>query len=119
MPGFRTGLPALAELTAAVRSGAELPDGDFGPYEPWVRPLLLARAGRLVEARVALDILPEPPQDLLFEVSWSLIGLAATECGHPTMVRRAHSFLLPAAGERAAGSAVVDLGPIRLLLAAQ
>lgn len=116
MPGFRTGLPALTELTAAVRNSTVLPDGDFGPHEPWVRPLLLARAGRPVEARAALDMLPEPPQDLVFEVSWSLIGLAAAECGHPAMVRRAHSALLPAAGERAAGSAVVDMGPIRLLL---
>ncbi|MET4060292.1 DNA-binding SARP family transcriptional activator [Arthrobacter sp. UYP6] len=116
MPGFRTGLLKLAELTAAVRNGAELPDGDFGPYEPWVRPLLLARAGRLVAARAALDILPEPPLDLLFEVSWSLIGLAADKCSHPAMARRARSALLPAAEERAAGSGVVDLGPIRLLL---
>lgn len=119
MPGFRTGLPALAELTAAVRHGAALPDGDFGPYEAWVRPLLLARTGRLTEARAALGSLPEPPRDLLFEVSWSLIGLAAAECGNQAMARRAHSTLLPASGERAAGSGAVDLGPIRLMLAAQ
>ncbi|MCC3267575.1 AfsR/SARP family transcriptional regulator [Arthrobacter gengyunqii] len=117
MPGFRTGLPALAKLAAAARNGTELPDGDFGPYEPWVRPLLLVRGGRLVEARAALDILPEPPRDLLFEVSWSLIGLAAIKSGNPTMARRAHAALLPAIGERAAGSAAVDLGPIRLMLA--
>ncbi|UWX97382.1 winged helix-turn-helix domain-containing protein [Arthrobacter zhaoxinii] len=111
MPGFRTGLPALAELTAAVRNGTDLLDGDFGPYEPWVRPLLLARSGRLTEARAALDVVPEPPRDLLFEVSWCLVGLAAVDSGHPGAARRAHEALLPAAGERAAGSCAIDLGP--------
>ncbi|MCC3280457.1 winged helix-turn-helix domain-containing protein [Arthrobacter sp. zg-Y40] len=116
MPGFRTGLPALAELTAALRAGTELPDGDFGPYEPWVRALLLARSGRAAEARAVLDVLPGPPRDLLLEVFWFLTGLAAVETGHRDAVRRAHRALLPAAGERAAGSAAIDLGPIRLLL---
>ncbi|GAA3291645.1 BTAD domain-containing putative transcriptional regulator [Arthrobacter citreus] len=118
MPGFRTGLPALAALTAAVRNGTELADGNFGPYEPWVRPLLLARGGGLAEARAALDVLPEPPRDLLFEVSWSLIGRAAIECGDRAAAQRAYANLLPAAGERAAGSGAVDLGPVSELLAA-
>lgn len=115
MPGFRTGLPALAQLSAAVRNGAELPEGDFGPYEPWVRPLLLARSGRRVEARAALDVVPEPPHDLLLEVLWFLTGLAALETGHPEALRRAHGAVLPAAHERAAGSGAIDLGPIRPL----
>ncbi|MCQ1957853.1 winged helix-turn-helix domain-containing protein [Arthrobacter sp. zg-Y826] len=118
MPGFRTGLPALAKLTAAVRNGSKLPDGDFGPYEQWVRPLLLAREGRLAEARSALDAIPDPPRDLLSEVSWFLIGLAAIESGHPETADRAYEALLPAADERAAGSGAVELGPVRLLLAA-
>jgi DNA-binding SARP family transcriptional activator len=118
MPGFRTGLAALAALTAAARNGMELPDGDFGPYEPWVRPLLLARGGRPVEARAALGRVPEPPRDLLFEVLWSLTGLAAIESGDRAAARRAYDSLLPAAGERAAGSGAVDLGPVSELLAA-
>ena len=118
MPGFRLGLPALANLAAAVRAGAALPAGDFGPYEPWVRPLLLARSGRLADARAALDVVSEPPRDLLLEVSWHLIALAAVETGHGEAARRAYAALLPAAGERAAGSGAVDLGLVSGLLAA-
>lgn len=118
MPGFHTGLPALSRLADAVRNGTGLPDGDFGPYEPWVRPLLLARSGRLAEARAALDVVPEPPHDLLLEVSWILIGRAALESGHGDAASRARAALLPASGERAAGSAAVDLGPVALLFAA-
>ncbi|WP_342023011.1 BTAD domain-containing putative transcriptional regulator [Arthrobacter citreus] len=118
MPGFRTGLPALAGLTIAVRNGTALPDGDFGPYEPWVRPLLLARGGRPVEARAALGRVPEPPRDLLCEVLWSLIGLAAIESGDRAAAQRTYANLLPAGGERAAGSGAVDLGPVSELLAA-
>ncbi|MEB7504979.1 AfsR/SARP family transcriptional regulator [Arthrobacter koreensis] len=116
MPGFRAGLPALAELTGAVRKGSDLPDGNFGPYEPWARPLLLVRAGRMEEARSALGCLPDPPSDLMLEVSWFLAGLAALETGHREAGLRAYRALLPAAAERAAGSGAVDSGPVRPLL---
>jgi DNA-binding SARP family transcriptional activator len=117
MPGFRTGLAGLAALTAAVRAGTALPDGNFGPYELWVRPLLLARNCHLKEAAAALEAVPNPPQDLMLEVSWFLVGLAAIDTAHVASARRAHCALLPAAAERAAGSAAVDLGPIAPLLA--
>lgn len=116
MPGFRIGLAELAKLTAAVRAGAELPDGAFGPYELWVRPLLLARNGRQAEATAALDSFPDPAHDLMLEVSWFLIGLAAIDCGNAVAGLRAYNALLPAAGERAGGSGAVDLGPISPLL---
>lgn len=112
MPGFRVGLRELTLLTAAVRAGTELPDGAFGPYEPWVRPLLLARSGLQEEASVALDTFPDPPQDLMLEVSWFLIGLAAIESGNRDAGRRSYDALLPAAGERAGGSGAIDFGPI-------
>ncbi|SEE36339.1 DNA-binding transcriptional activator of the SARP family [Arthrobacter alpinus] len=116
MPGFRIGLHDLAKFTAAVRAGAELQDGHFGPYEPWVRPLLLARTGRQKEAAMALDSLEVPPHDLMLEVSWFLIGLAAIASGNKDAGRRSYHALLPAAGERAGGSGAVDLGPISPLL---
>ena len=116
MPGFRQCLSALANLAAAVRNGTELPDGEFGPHEPWVRPLFLARSGRAAEARAALDVVPEPPRDLLMEALWFLLGQAAVESGHWGAARRAYAALLPAVGERAAGSAAVDLGPVSTLL---
>ncbi len=112
MPGFDNGITALSQLTAAIRAGGALPDRDFGPYENWVRPLLLARLGRRREADAALDALPDPPRDLLLEVLWCLVGHAAIEVGHASAARRAHEALLPAITERAAGSAVVDLGCI-------
>ncbi|MET4004229.1 DNA-binding SARP family transcriptional activator [Arthrobacter sp. UYCu511] len=116
MPGFRSGLAELAALTAAVRTGGELPDGDFGPYEPWVRPLLLVRTGHTAEALSALGSCPDPPLDLLMEVAWFLIGLAALESGHRAAAQHAYQALLPAAAERAAGSGAVDLGPVQPLL---
>ncbi|GAA3882801.1 BTAD domain-containing putative transcriptional regulator [Leifsonia kafniensis] len=116
MPGFSRGIVALAHLTHALRADADLPDGDFGPYEPWARPLLLARAGRREEAAAALEALPAPPLDLMLEVSWFLVGQAALEIRELSAARRARDALLPAAAERAAGSAVVDLGPLAALL---
>ena len=116
MPGFRTGLNELAALTVAVRAGTELPDNGFGPYEPWVRPLILARTGRHDEAAAALDALPDPPPDLMLEVSWFLTGLAAIDTRHQNAARRSRRALRHAAGERAAGSGAIDLGPISPLL---
>jgi hypothetical protein len=119
MPGFAAGLPAFAELTSVLRqdrSARDLPDGDFGPYESWVRPLLLARAGRTVEAKRALDGVPDPPSDLMLEVSWLLVGMAALDVGHDQASRRALDALSPAADERAGGSGVVDPGPVRAVL---
>ena len=116
MPGFRAGLAELAELTVAVRTGTELPNSRFGPYEPWVRPLILARTGRHEEATAALDALPNPPADLMLEVSWFLTGLAAIDTRNQTAARRSYLALRPAAGERAAGSGAIDLGPISPLL---
>ncbi|SNT15806.1 AfsR/SARP family transcriptional regulator [Rhodococcoides kyotonense] len=103
MAGFRHGLRPLADLTAAVRSGKPVPDGDVGPYEPWARP-------------GALDDIPDPPRDLMSEVCWYLVGLAGLAAGHENSMRRAYDALLPAAGERAAGSGCIDLGPIAPLL---
>ncbi|PWC06455.1 BTAD domain-containing putative transcriptional regulator [Mycetocola zhujimingii] len=119
MPGFSRGLPALAAVTAVLRRdrhASELPIGDFAPYEPWIRPLLLARAGQRAEAAAALDAVPDPPLDLMLELSWSLVGLAALEVRHGTAAERSHSALLPAANEHAAGSGVVSLGPVADIL---
>ena len=53
----------------------------------------------------------------MLEVSWFLVGQAAIDTAHVASAHRAHCALLPAAAERAAGSAAVDLGPIAPLLA--
>ncbi|MDT0418650.1 AfsR/SARP family transcriptional regulator [Streptomyces sp. DSM 41982] len=84
MPGFATGLPALARLTVAVRQGEHPPpDGDFGPYEPWVRPLLGAYggAGEREAAREALARVPQPPADHLTGVLRGVVAEAARVLG--------------------------------------
>jgi len=116
MPGFRRGLDALSDLTTAVRRGADLPDADFGPYETFCRPILLASRGELGDASTLLDSMPDPPHDLLAEVCWFLIGTASSTVGHRESALRVLAALGPAAHERAAGSGAIDLGPIGPLL---
>ncbi|MDP4503196.1 AfsR/SARP family transcriptional regulator [Nonomuraea turcica] len=120
MPGLERGLLPLASLCTRVRRG--LPPGtgeaDWGPYEPWVRPLLLA-ADRRDEAAAALAALPEPPGDLLMEAMWCLVARAAVAVGDREAMRRARAALAPAAGELAgAGSGLLTLGPVSDHLAA-
>jgi len=116
MPGFRIGLSEMSRLTTSVRAGKELHGNDFGPYLPWTLPLVMASKNQLDKASAALDSVPDPPHDLMSEVCWYLIGLAAIAAGHRGAARRAYDALLPAAGERAGGSGAIDLGPISPLL---
>ncbi|MFG3254832.1 BTAD domain-containing putative transcriptional regulator [Streptomyces sp. NPDC048172] len=122
MPGLAQGLPALARLTLHVRHGRplpEVPSGEWGPYEPWARPLVLLDQGRRAEAAAALRAVPEPPCDLLQEALWCLTGHAALALGDRETARRAYERLAPAAGELAgAGSGLVTLGPVDEHLAA-
>ncbi|MET7296476.1 AfsR/SARP family transcriptional regulator [Streptomyces griseoloalbus] len=115
MPGLRDGLLPLARLSVAVRHGEQLPAGrhtDWGPYAPWVRPLLLAGEGRVPEARAALHDVPAPPRDLMSEALWCLVARAAVAVDDPATMRRARTQLLTAAGEQAAGSGLLTLGPV-------
>lgn len=112
MPGFSEGLPALAALSRQVRDDAQLSDGDFGPYERWVRPLLMARDGQRRLAVQALRQLPDPPNDLLLEATWCIVAHTACELAESSVMSRALAALEPAGGERAAGSGVVDVGRI-------
>jgi DNA-binding SARP family transcriptional activator len=122
MPGFSAGLAGLERLTRGLWSGRQDPGtpptsaSDLGPYEPWARPLLLARCGEVVAASAALAEVPDPPHDLMMEVLWCLIGHAAIATVNPTAAKRAYEALLPAAQESAAGSGAVNLGPIGPLL---
>ncbi|MFJ6535118.1 BTAD domain-containing putative transcriptional regulator [Paenarthrobacter sp. NPDC091711] len=116
MPGFTHGLAALTRFTREMTQGSNISDGDFGPYEPWVRPLLMLRADRRQDATHALRTLPAPPNDLLLEVTWCVIAQTAVELGEAATIQRAFSALAPAGGERAAGSGVVDLGNVKRFL---
>ncbi|MFG3554409.1 BTAD domain-containing putative transcriptional regulator [Micromonospora sp. NPDC047557] len=85
---------------------------DWGPHEPWVRPLLLAAEGDLGAARAALRVLPDGPHDLLREVRLCLTARAALAVGDRPTMERVAAALRPAAGELAAGSGVLTVGPV-------
>ncbi|SEM43540.1 AfsR/SARP family transcriptional regulator [Nonomuraea pusilla] len=120
MPGLEDGLPPLALLCSRVRRGLPLLDLEhaaWGPYEPWARPLLLIGRGREEEASAALRELPDPPHDLLMEALWCLAARAAVALGDRATMRRAAAALAPAAGELAAGSGLLTMGPVSRHLA--
>ncbi|MER6947483.1 BTAD domain-containing putative transcriptional regulator [Nonomuraea sp. NPDC000554] len=115
MPGLEHGLLPLALLCLRVRHALPVQAGehtDWGPYEPWTRPLLLAQGCR-TEAAAALRNIPDPPRDLLFEALWCLTGQAAITVGDRETMERAHAELAPAAAELAgAGSGLLTVGPV-------
>ncbi|MFH8484115.1 AfsR/SARP family transcriptional regulator [Streptomyces longisporoflavus] len=129
MPGLERGLLPLARLCLRLEGGSidgeeggsggegtdrdPCEETDWGPYEPWVRPLLLLAAGRRAEAAKALRRLPDPPRDLLLEALWCLAARAAIAVGDREMMARARAELAPAVGELAgAGSGLLTLGPV-------
>ncbi|MFJ5305056.1 BTAD domain-containing putative transcriptional regulator [Streptomyces sp. NPDC088350] len=116
MPGLERGLLPLALLCLRLRHGQPArtdEDIDWGPYEPWARPLVLLARDRPDDARAALRSLPEPPRDLLFEALWCLAARAALAVDDRETMERAHTELSPAAAELAgAGSGLLTLGPV-------
>ncbi|MEO3763267.1 BTAD domain-containing putative transcriptional regulator [Streptomyces sp. B8F3] len=122
MPGLERGLLPLALLCLRLRCGLAPSaggDADWGPYEPWVRPLLLLGEGRRAEAATALRAAGEPPRDLMQEAAWCLVARAAVELGDRETMARARDRLAPAAGEIAgAGTGLLTLGPVDGHLAA-
>ncbi|MDH6214249.1 BTAD domain-containing putative transcriptional regulator [Streptomyces pseudovenezuelae] len=118
MPGLVHGAAALVALVPFMRENGlprpgDLPELDAGPYQPWLRPLLLAGAGATEQARQALDEAPRPPHDLLQEAMWCVLARAACAVGHERILRRARDELTPAATESAgAGSGLISYGPV-------
>ncbi|GAA4605055.1 BTAD domain-containing putative transcriptional regulator [Actinoallomurus liliacearum] len=121
MPGLERGLLPLALLCLRVRHGLPARLGgaaDWGPYEPWARPLLLLAEGRREAAAAALREVPDPPRDLLLEALWCLTARAAVALGDRPAMERAYAALSPAAAELAgAGSGVLTVGPVARHLA--
>ncbi|WP_433131660.1 BTAD domain-containing putative transcriptional regulator [Micromonospora sp. CA-240977] len=133
MPGLAPGLLPLAllglrladavseaPLAGAAGRGRPIPGPDdedwarldWGPHEPWVRPLLLAADGDQAATRAALRALPDGPHDLLREVRLCLTARAALAIGDRPTMERVAAALRPAAAELAAGSGVVTVGPV-------
>ncbi|TCM48906.1 BTAD domain-containing putative transcriptional regulator [Kribbella sp. VKM Ac-2568] len=109
MPGLERGLLPLALLSLNGSPAGE----EWGPYEPWVRPLALLAEGRRAEAAAALEETPDPPGDLLLEAMWCLTARAAIALGNRRVMQRASAALGPAATELAgAGSGLVAFGPV-------
>jgi DNA-binding SARP family transcriptional activator len=110
MPGMAAGLLALALLSLDADGWR---DADFGPYEPWVRPLILLAAGHREQAAAALRTLPDSPHDLLWEARLCLAARAARALDDDAVLARVRADLRPADGELAgAGSAAITLGPV-------
>ncbi|MFE1836005.1 BTAD domain-containing putative transcriptional regulator [Streptomyces sviceus] len=116
MPGLEHGLLPLALLCLRLHHGLPVtadPHTDWGPYEPWVRPLLLLAEGRDRDAVRLLAEVPSPPGDLLCEALWCLLARAAIQVGDRALMRRARSALEPARGELAgAASGLLTAGPV-------
>ncbi|WP_106193461.1 BTAD domain-containing putative transcriptional regulator [Umezawaea tangerina] len=109
MSGLENGILPLALLCLTAPDAPA--DADWGPHEPWARPLVLLGRGDAVPA------VPDPPRDLLFEARSCLHAMVAVRTGDRTAMRRLHAALLPAADEVAgAGSGLVALGPTALHL---
>ncbi|WP_408612644.1 AfsR/SARP family transcriptional regulator [Glycomyces luteolus] len=120
MPGVQRGLLPLALLCLRLQHRKPLlfpDDTDWGPYGPWVQPLLLLETGTREEAEAALLRTPVPPGDLLTEAMWVLTGRAAIALGDKGVKARVEAALAPAAGELAgAGSGMLTAGPVADLL---
>lgn len=116
MPGLERGLLPLALLCLRLQHARPAPTGDaidWGPYEPWTRPLVLLAGGRRDAAAAALRQAPAPPRDLLYEALWCLVGRAAIALDDRETMQRALAELTPAAAELAgAGSGLITLGPV-------
>ncbi|MGX1775288.1 BTAD domain-containing putative transcriptional regulator [Nocardia brasiliensis] len=121
MPGVEQGLLPLALCCLRLRHGLPTDPAateQYGPYEPWIRPIALLDSGLREEAAIALLATPDSPRDLLYELRTCLTARAALALGDETTMLRCYDQLLPAATELAgAGSGLVTLEPVAHYLA--
>jgi DNA-binding SARP family transcriptional activator len=116
MPGVEAGLFPLALLSVGIRHGRPAPTDpglDWGPYRPWVQPLLdLARGDRGAAHRAAAA-LPVPPADHLYDSLWAVNARTATLLGDEPLAARSRDALSVLRGEIAGGvTAMVTFGPV-------
>lgn len=120
MPGLQQGLLPLTALAAAVRHHLPAPTDEsteWGPYEPWTRPLVLIARGQHQRALAELRTVPEPPPDHMLEALWCFLARAAITVGENDIMQRSLTALRPAVAELAgAGSGLITLGPVSAYL---
>lgn len=121
MPGMQRGMLPLALLSVRIQHGRPFPRPgatDWGPYAPWVEPLLLAEHGRPDAARAALRTLDSPPRGHLAEALWSLVARAADRANDAEVLTRAQAALAPARAELAgAQTGLLSFGTFCLAIA--
>ncbi|PTR24198.1 DNA-binding SARP family transcriptional activator [Rhodococcus sp. OK519] len=121
MPGVDRGILPLALLCLRVWQRRPLafdPGTDWGPYEPWARPLILLAEDDRDRAAAAARSLPDPPADHLAEALWALTATAAVAVNDTALMRRSRDALVPAAGQIAgASSGLLTAGPVDHYLA--
>ncbi|WP_245617551.1 BTAD domain-containing putative transcriptional regulator [Amycolatopsis taiwanensis] len=122
MPGLEAGIFALALLSLRLRHQRPAPTDpglDWGPYRPWVQPLLDLARGNLAAARRAAATLPTPPADHLYDALWAVNAHTAILLQDESLATRAHDALRPLRGEIAGGTtAMITFGPVDDILAA-
>ncbi|MDI9887523.1 BTAD domain-containing putative transcriptional regulator [Streptomyces sp. HNM0645] len=120
MPGVEAGVFPLALLSLRMRHHRPAPtdpDLDWGPYRPWVQPLLDLARGNLAAARHAADALPTPPADHLYDALWAVNAHTATLLHDESLAAQAHDALSPLRGEIAGGTtAMITFGPVNHIL---
>jgi hypothetical protein len=89
------------------------PDLDWGPYRPWVQPLLDHARGNLAAARHAAATLPRPAADHLYDSLWAVTAHTAILLDDEALAAQAREALYPLRGEIAGGvTAMITFGPV-------
>ncbi|GAA2777548.1 AfsR/SARP family transcriptional regulator [Crossiella cryophila] len=121
MPGLANSLLPLSLLSLDLQRNSQSTvdlTAEWGPYLDWVRPLALLASGERPAALAAARALPDTPADLLTEARLALLARTAVALRDRELIERAHTELLPAAGELAgAGSGLLTFGPVTGYLA--
>jgi DNA-binding SARP family transcriptional activator len=122
MPGVETGFLPLALLSLRVRHQRPAPTDlnlDWGPYRPWIQPLLDHARGNVAAARHAATTLPAPPADHLYDSLWAVNAHTAILLQDDSLATQARDALSPLRGEIAGGTtAMITFGPVNDILVA-
>jgi DNA-binding SARP family transcriptional activator len=121
MPGVATGFFPLALLSIRLRHGRPAPtdpDLDWGPYRPWVQPLIDLARDNPEAARHAAAVAPSPPANHLHDALWAVNAHTAIMLNDTALAAQAHEALTPLRGEIAGGTtAMLTFGPVADVLA--